>query len=325
MALAVPPAATPALFVEDPGVPMPDPIPSSSNWPDVAVAGWAPTKKSLHLYAQMLGKLRLALSPAQPNWMFTALAVTARGLSTGLMPGPSGAVEGSLDVFDSRLVIERSDGERRTVELVPARAIADVYADFTAALDALAIACKLTPIPQEVPDTTPFDKDRRPAAYDPAAVRRWFAATTSAATVFDRWRSHFAGRSGIQVWWGALDVALLLFNGKRVAPPTDRGYLMKYDLDAELMNAGLYVGDGTTPPYFYGYIYPEPPGAERLPIAPHGAVWSTTIKEWVLPYDAVRTAPEPERELRGFLDALYGNCIEHAGWNREALSYDAPK
>jgi len=295
------------------------------GWPEISVAGWASTKRSLHRYAQLLGKLRLALSPAQPNWMFTALLPTARGFSTGLIPWRSGAVTAELDVFSSQISIERSDGEERTIALVPARTVAEVYADFTTALGALGIACTITPVPQEVPDTTPFDEDRRPAAYDPRAVQRWFAATVAAAGIFDRWRAHFFGRSGIQLWWGALDIAVILFNGKRVAPPLDRGYLMKYDLDAELMNAGLYFGDESTPPYFYGYIYPEPAGADGLPIAPGTASWSAAIKEWVLPYDAVRAAADPEAEIRAFLDALYANCAKYAGWDRAALSYDAPK
>ncbi len=299
--------------------------PARPSWPDLSVAGWAATKRSLHRYTQMLGKLRLALSPAQPNWMFTALLPTARGLTTGAMPWHDGAVTASLDVFDSALVIERSDGERRTVALVPARTVADVYAAFTAALDELAIGATITPVPQEVPDATRFDQDRLPAAYDPDAVRRWFAATIAVTGIFDRWRAHFFGRSGVQVWWGALDLAVILFNGRRVPPPLDRGYLMKYDLDAELMNAGLYYGDDATAPFFYGYIYPQPADAATLPIASARASWSAAIGEWVLPYDAVRAAADPDAEVFAFLDALYANCIAHAGWDRDALSYDAPK
>ncbi len=156
-------------------------------------------------------------------------------------------------------------------------------------------------------------------------MRRWFRAATATAGVFDEWRAHFFGRTGIQVWWGALDVSLLLFSGKHVAPPTDRGYIMKYDLDAEMMAAGLYYGDETTAPFFYGYIVPQPPGAETLPIAPAGASWSDAIKEWVLPYDAVRNAADPAAELRAFLDAIYAQCVSAAGWDRAALSYAAPK
>ena len=193
-----------------------------------------------------------------------------------------------------------------------------------AALEGLAVDCTISPTPQEVPDTTPLHEDRRPTVYEPAAVRRWFHAATATAGVFDRWRAHFFGRTGIQVWWGALDVALLLFNGKHVAAPIDRGYLLKYDLDAEMLNVGLYYGDENTAPFFYAYIFPQPPGAEALPIAPPGATWSDALKEWVLPYDTVRFAADPEAELRAFLDATYAQCVA-AGWDRDALSYVAPK
>jgi hypothetical protein len=294
-------------------------------WPDVDVVKWAPTKKSFHLYLQMLGKLRVALSPAQPNWMFTALYLSARGVTTGPMPWHQTSVEASLDVFTSELILERSTGDTRRVALLPVRTVAEIYAELHAALRSLQLECTISPIPQELPDTTPLPEDRRPSTYDPAAVMRWFQAATATASVFDEWRAPFFGRNGIQVWWGALDVTLLLFNGKHVPAPTDRGYIMKYDLDAELLNVGLYYGDETSAAFFYGYIYPQPPGAEKLPIAPAAASWSDAIKEWVLPYEAVRSAPDPVAELRSFLDAIYLQCFEAAGWDRAALSYEAPK
>jgi hypothetical protein len=294
-------------------------------WPELDVQSWAPTKKSLHLYTQMLGKLRVALSPPQPNWMFTALLMTARGITTGPMPWHERSVQASLDVFSSELSIELSDGRARRIALVPARTVAAIYADLLAALTALGIDVTLSPIPQEVADVTPFDTDRRPAAFDPAAVQRWFHAVTATAGIFEGWRAHFFGRTGIQLWWGALDLALLLFNGKHVAPPTDRGYIMRYDLDAELMNVGLYPGDDATAPFFYGYIFPQPENAAHLPIAPRNASWSDAIKEWVLPYDAVRTAADPGAALCEFLDAIYAACGSAAGWDRAGLSYTAPK
>lgn len=124
---------------------------------------------------------------------------------------------------------------------------------------------------------------------------------------------------------GAFDVGLTLFNGKHCAPPADRGFLLKYDLDAEMMNAGLYCGDEQTAPFFYAYIYPQPPRAEALKIAPVAASWSANLREWVLPYDAVRSAADPAAELRAFLDSIYEQCVTAAGWDRDALSYIAPK
>lgn len=294
-------------------------------WPTLDVAAWAATKRSLHLYVQMLGKLRVALSPAQPNWIFTALLPSARGVTTGPMPWHETAVEASLDVFASELIVSRSNGATKRIALVPPRSVAEIYAALQDALAALEVSCTISPTPQELPDLTPLPDDRRPAHYDPAAVQRWFAAVTATAGIFDTWRAHFFGRTGIQLWWGALDVSLMLFNGKHVTPPTDRGYLLKYDLDAELFNAGLYPGDDTSAPFFYGYIFPQPPGAETLPMAPGSVAWNDRIKEWVLPYDAVRNAVEPAAELRAFLDAIYAQCIAAAGWDGPALAYAAPK
>jgi hypothetical protein len=294
-------------------------------WPDLGVARWAASKKQFHLYLQMLGKLRVKLSPTEPNWMFTALYLGAHGITTGPMPWREGSVQASLDVFASQLSIEMSDGRAQRIALLPARTVAEIWDDLHAALTALGVAVTLLPIPQEVPDLTPMNEDRRPGAYDPTPVQRWFHAATATATVFAEWRDHFFGRSGIQLWWGACDIALLLFNGKHAQPPMDRGYLLRYDLDAEMMNAGLYPGDDANAPFFYGYIYPEPAGAAQLAIAPAAAAWSSTLREWVLPYEAVRMSEDPAAMLRTFLDSIYESCISAAGWDRAALSYDPPK
>jgi Family of unknown function (DUF5996) len=276
------------------------------------------------MYSQMLGKIRVALSPTQPNWMFTPLYLCARGLTTGYIPWELNSIQASIDVFESKITVACSDGERRNVALLPVRSIAEVYAKVSSALTELGVDCSISTIPQEVSDTTPFDQDRRLAEYDPAAVIRCFRAFTAAAAVFERWRTHFFGRSGIQVWWGTLDVALLLFSGRHVAAPSDRGYLMKYDLDAEQMNVGLYLGDEQNAPFFYGYVYPEPASASRLSIRPHQASWSTHLNEWVLPYAAVRASSDPEATIIAFLDSMYEQCAA-AGWERATFAYDAPR
>jgi hypothetical protein len=294
------------------------------SWPDVDVSRWSETKRSLHLYAQMLGKIKLAVAPVQPNWLFTALYLTPRGLSTGTVLWRESSFEAVVDVFESAILITRSNGESARVPLLPVRTVAEVYADLTSALAKLGIVCTISTIPQEIPDVTPLDEDRRPSEYDPAPARRWFAASTAVSGVLDDWRARFFGRANLQLWWGAFDIALLLFSGRHVAPPTDRGYIMKYDLDAELMNVGLYFGDAQTPPFFYGYIHPEPADAASLPIAPSQASWSTALHEWVLPYESVRTSSDPATVLRAFVDAIYEHCFDAAGWPRDAFSYRPP-
>lgn len=296
---------------------------SSIAWPELDVP-WAPTKRCLHLYAQLLGKLRVARSPAQPNWLHTALSLSARGITTGTVPCAGDALQATLDVYDSELRIERSDGRAASIPLVPARTVAEVYAGFLAALREVGAVTAISPLPQELADVTPLDRDDRPGAYDPDAVRRWFAASTAAAGVFDEWRSHFFGRTAIALWWGGFDLSLMLFSGKKVPAPRDRGYLLRYDLDAQLMNAGFYPGDDGSNGYFYAYVYPQPEDRPNLPVVPAAATWSAQLGEWVLPYAAVRAAADPAAELRAFLDAIYAVCSGAAGWDRAALSYDRP-
>jgi hypothetical protein len=293
-------------------------------WPDVDVSLWAGTKRSLHLYSQMLGKIKLAVAPVEPNWMFTALHLSPRGLTTGTIPWRGSSFEVLIDVFSSEIVVSRSNGARAEVPLLPRRSVAEVYSDLKAALESLGIACEISTIPQEISDTTPLDQDHRISEYDPGESQVWFAATTAVSGVFDTWRQHFFGRAGLQFWWGGFDVALMLFSGHHVPAPTDRGYIMEYDLDAELMNVGLYYGDAQTPPFFYGYIYPEPKSAESLPIAPAQASWSSAFNEWVLPYQAVRESPDPAAMLRSFIDAIYDLCFSAAGWRRDEFLYRLP-
>jgi len=296
----------------------------TTSWPEITVSQWPQTKRSLHLYTQMLGKIKLAAAPIQPNWMFTALYLTPRGVTTGTIPWRAGSFEVAIDVFNSKICLSKSDGSRESISLVPVRTVAEVYESLSAALAKLKISVYITPIPQELPDTTPLDEDRRPSEYEGAAVLRWFEASTAVAGVFDAWRTQFFGREGLQFWWGAFDLALLLFSGRHVTPPNDRGYIMKYDLDAELMNVGLYYGDEQTPPFFYGYIYPEPNNAASLQVSPPEASWSSTLHEWVLPYDAVRNAGDPAATLRAFLDSVYEQCFAAANWPREQFLYKQP-
>jgi len=297
---------------------------TQSAWPPLDIASWAPTKKSLHLYAQMLGKLRLALAPHQPNFLFTSLALTPRGFTTGTMPNTVRSLRAEVDVFAPEMILESSDGLVRRIPLAQPRTVAQVFAELHAALAALDVSVTLSPIPQEVADVTPLDADDRPAVFVPSDAQRWLAVVTATGAVFDRWRAHFFGRTGIQLWWGAFDFALLLFSGKHVDAPSDRGYLIKYDLDAEMMNVGFYPGDDTHPANFYGYIYPQPVACATIPISPSSAAWSDELNEWILPYEAVRTAADPEGTLTAFLDAIYGTCASVEGWPREQFTYTPP-
>jgi len=297
---------------------------TANEWPALEITSWAPTKKSLHLYAQMLGKLRLALAPHQPNFLFTSLALTPRGFTTGTMPYGVRSVQASIDVFAAEMILESSDGLERHITLAAPRTVAQVFAELHAGLQAMGVAVRLSPIPQEIPDRTPLDTDERPAIFERLDAQRWLAVVTATDAVFDRWRAHFFGRMGIQLWWGGFDFALLIFSGKHVVAPTNRGYLFKYDLDAEMMNVGFYPGDDANPAIFYGYIYPQPAACSTISIAPQNATWSDTLGEWILPYEAVRLSEDPESALVAFLNSIYGICGDASGWDREQLTYVPP-
>jgi hypothetical protein len=293
-------------------------------WPPLEYARWAPTKRTLHLIAQMLGKLRLALAPHQPNFLFTALYMTPRGFTTSPVPVGLRLLEVRLDVFDARISVLTSDGRRIDVAFAELSSIAATYEALLAALNALDVEVSLSPIPQEIPDSTPLDHDARPVAWVPEDAQALLTVMSSTQSVFDRWRAHFFGRTGLQLWWGAFDLALLLFSGKHVAPPLDRGYLARYDLDAEMMNAGFYAGDEANEAFYYAYIYPEPAGCAELAVGADGARWSEQFGEWILTYDFVRRAPEPEELLRAFLSGIYDACGRAAHWARSEHLYVPP-
>jgi hypothetical protein len=293
-------------------------------WPPLETARWAPTKRTLHLIAQMLGKVRLALAPHQPNFLFAALYVTPRGFTTSPIPVGLRLIEVRLDVIEPRIELLSSDGRERQVALTGLPSIAATYEELRAALKALDVDVTLSPIPQEIADLTPLDRDDRPPAWERDDALAWLTVMSSTQAVFDRWRAHFFGRASIQLWWGGFDLALLLFSGKHVPPPLDRGYLFKYDLDAEMMNAGLYPGDDANEPFFYGYIYPEPDQCSAIAIGADGALWSEQLREWILPYDVVRRARQPEELLRAFLSGIYDACGTASHWDRSAYTYATP-
>jgi hypothetical protein len=294
-----------------------------NGWPELPYADWRATKQTMHMYMQVVGKVRLALAPYQPNFIFTALYMTPQGFTTSPIPVGLKALELRLDIFGRRIEIGTSDGRREQIAPADMPSIATVYAALMEALRALDVPVELSPVPQEVADTTPLDRDEHPPALIVDDARRWLAVMSATQAIFDRWRSHFFGRSGVQLWWGAFDLAVLLFTGKHVPPPLDRGYLLKYDLDSEMMNAGFYPGDDANEAFFYGYVYPEPRGCSEIAIA-DGVVWSEQLREWILPYRAMRAAERPGELLRNFLDGVYTVCSSAAGWDRSQYTYVPP-
>ena len=296
-----------------------------NEWPSLPYPEWAETKKTVQLYSQMLGKTRLALSPVQPQWLGASLDVTARGLTTGAMVWGTSSVEVSLDFTTNELHVSTSEGDSATIPLLPEKSVATVYRTLCDIFHEFGIDVDIWDKPQELEDTTPFSDDDRHATYDPDAVHRWWTVVSAVRNVFDEWRSPFFGRSHIVFWWGAFDIAVLRFNGNHAQAPDDRGYIMRYDLDAEFMNAGFWPGDDGSPnPVFYAYIHPKPEDCELAPINAEGAAWIEQMGEWVLPYDVALACPDPREELFAFLDSVYSIAGSHAGWDLDRFTYTPP-
>lgn len=298
---------------------------SATGWPPLPWAWtWPASQAYVHLVTQMMGKLRLALSPSQPEWSHASLALGPRGLTTGALPWGDGSIEVRFDVVDGTLDVLASGGSSRRISVVPARRIADIWADLRGELDRLGVEAQLWDKPQELSDATPFSQDDRERAWDPSSVAAWFASLTAIHNVFDAWRSSFFGRTGIGFWWGAFDMTVAAFSGRRATPRADANYIMRHDLDAESVVIGFWPGDARREAMFFGYIVPEPPGCPALPMVPREAGWVAEMREWVLPYEAVRTAPDQRLALTTFMDTVYAAAGSLAGWDLAAHRYDQP-
>jgi len=230
-----------------------------------------------------------------------------------------------IDVYEGRLWIDVSDGRSASIEIAQGRCVAAIWADFTAALADLDIAVDLWEKPQEVADLTVFSENSHDCVLDLEQAQRFYRLLGTIAGVFEEFRSEFFGRSSVQFWWGAFDLAVLLFNGRHTDAPDDRGYIMRYDLDAEHMNAGFWVGDDNAPQAgFYAYLVPRPDGCETAPIEPEHAGWVEAMGEWMMPYDAVRSCADPRQAIRDFLGSVYRVAVAQGGWNAAEFTYEPP-
>ncbi|HEX4737200.1 MAG TPA: DUF5996 family protein [Allosphingosinicella sp.] len=302
------------------------------RWPALPLDDWRETKETLHLWMQMVGKLRLALAPMANHWWQVSFYPTARGLTTSAMPYAGGAAEARFDFLDHVLRIETSDGGRRELALAP-RSVADFYFEFIEALRGLGIEAHIVPHPVETPEAIPFAEDEVHRSYDPQAARRFWRVLVDIAPVFELWRGRFVGKSSpVHFWWGAFDLACTRFNGRRAPPhpggvPNTPDYVMREGYSHECISAGWWPGGGGyEDAAFYAYAWPEPAGLRDAPVAPAGAFYDRDLGEFLLPYEAVRSEAQPDEAVLAFLESAYAAAAERAGWDRAALerpaSYD---
>jgi hypothetical protein len=284
-----------------------------------------PTKKTLHLVTQMLGKAKLALLPPQPEWLHARLLLDAHGFTTGAMPYRSTVVTMGIDVFRGELWIAGPCGRRSAVALGPDRTVSAIWSDFQSALSGLGLELDLWEKPQELADATPFSENDHDRTFVPEQARRFHRVLSAINPVFEEFRSQFFGRSGVQFWWGSFDLTVLLFNGRATPAPAGSGYIMRYDLDAEHLNAGFWAGDDSAPePGLYAYVVPRPPGCEAAPMAPDYAGWIEAMGEWMMPYEEVRTCGDPRQAILDFLGSAYAAARSLGGWGAGSHRYDLP-
>jgi Family of unknown function (DUF5996) len=300
-------------------------MPPPPSWPELRVADWQDTRDTVHLWTQVVGKIRMVRTPLVNHWWNVTLHVTDRGLTTGLMPGgPARAFQIDFDFLTHQLEIARADGERRVVALAP-RSVADFYRDVLARLDELDLATPIWPMPVEIPGAvTPFDEDEKHASYEAAAVTAFWRRLVEITRVFEAFRAGFLGKcSPVHFFWGGFDLAVTRFSG-RTAPlhpggaPNCGPHVMHEAYSHEVSSAGFWPS-GSAEGSFYSYAYPEPDGYGAWDRLPAGASYDAALSLFVLPYDAVRTADDPDGLLGAFLQSTYDAAADLAAWDRPAL------
>ncbi len=293
------------------------------EWPELTLDGWAPTLDALHMWTQVVGKVRLALEPMVNHWWQVPFYVSARGLTTSLMHRGSLGLEIEFDFLTQRLEIRTADGRYGHVPLQP-QSVAAFYDATMEALAGVGAAVTINPWPQELPDVVPFPDDTMARPYDADAVQRFWLALVQMHRVMRIFRARFQGKvSPVHFFWGADDLAVTRFSG-REAPrhpggaPHCAAWVQEMAYSHEVSSCGFWPG-GTSEGSFYAYAYPTPEGFAEWPVAPAAASYDTTLGEFILPYADVRRADDPEGLLLEFFQSTYEAAAELAHWDRHAL------
>jgi len=300
--------------------------PTTGGWPRLRVADWTDTRDTLHLWTQIVGKIRMAHSPAINHWWHVTLYVSPRGLTTSAIPYRDGVFDLEFDFLDHQLRLQTSDGRRRQIALAP-RSVADFYHETMQMLDDVDISTRIHATPNEVDPAIPFADDDQHAAYDQGAAELFWRQLMQASRVMTMFRSRFTGKvSPVHFFWGGMDLACTRFSG-RPAPPHPGGapncpsWVMREGYSHELASCGFWPGGGAEGA-FYAYAYPEPPGYAEAFVGPADTRYEAG--EFLLPYETVASATDPDRVLTEFLDTTYAAAADQGHWDRAALEVAAP-
>lgn len=299
-------------------------VPLHEAWPPLPYAAWKETCATLHLWTQIVGKIRLAREPMINHWWQTTLYVTARGLTTSPIPDGTRSFEILFNFVDHRLRIETSDGDTRHIALAP-KTVAEFYTEVMQSLRELGIDVRIWTTPVELPDPIPFDQDTAHADYDPVYANRFWRILVESDRVFTAFRGRFVGKaSPVHFFWGSFDLATSRFSGRRAPPhpsvPNVADTITREAYSHEVSSCGFWPGGAALPePVYYAYAYPEPRGFRDACVRPAAAYYAESLGEFVLPYEAVRTADHPDGVLLEFLQSSYEAAAARAEWDRAAL------
>ena len=288
-------------------------------WPDLPLEPWRDTYATLHMWTQIVGKIRLELMPWMNHSWHIPLYVTTRGLTTTPMPTGGRALQIDFDFRDHRLLIATSDGAERSLALEP-RSVADFYAEVMGTLDRMRLPVRIWSTPVEIPSPIPFERDTVHHSYDPELANRFWRIVVEVHRVFTEFRSAYVGKSSpAHFFWGSFDLAVTRFSG-RLAPPREGPAFMREAYSHEVISHGFWPGSGPIlEPAFYAYAVPEPDGLKTAPVLPEAAYYHPELNEFVLPYEAVRKAASPDEAIAAFVQSTYDRAATLGGWDRRSL------
>lgn len=297
---------------------------TNEAFPEIPLEAWRPTKDTLHLYCQIVGKIRMAMHPRINHWWHVTLYVTPLGLSTRTVPFAGGNFEIEFDFCTHRLIIRTNTGREEDFALYNGLTVADFYSSVFANLAKLGINPQIKPIPYEAPSTTPFPDDTENKSYDKEYVGRFHQTLVTVDRILNEFRGRFVGKSTpVHMFWHSFDLALTRFSGKKVEPREGAGMVEREAYSHEVISFGFWFGDDKVPaPAFYAYVAPEPVGLADEPLTPATAQWteSNGAHLAILMYEDVRKADNPSEIVLEFLDSAYKVGAKRAGWNLDVFT-----
>lgn len=293
-------------------------------WPELSYPDFAGTQYLLHMGLQAVGKLKLK-APFQPQWSAIAMAMSARGLTTGPIDYAGGVYEVNVDLMAHELICVTSWGSSGSFKLAP-MSVAEFVERLFDVLRKVGVDVSINLMPQEVANPIPFDQDKEPRPYEPTLAHHWWRIMLSTQRVMQVFRGAFEGKTQpIGLMWGTLDIRDVLYNGKAVAPPPKSDYIRRNAMNAELIEMGWWAGSAAYPkPAFYSFAYPQPAGIEGAPISPASARWDSAMGEFILDYDDLRQSNDPDGDLLAFFRTAYNAGAQRAGWDPKLLGSGRP-